>query len=73
MKNKINPFYGDYAYLWKGRKNKLADFPKVNNNGNRSNPASLFSHIYCQLRTTINNGIIWNNDNITGKTCPKQH
>ena len=42
----------------KEEKNKLADFPKVNNNDNRSNPASLFSHIYCQLRTTINNGII---------------
>ena len=60
MKNKINPFFFmETMHIYeKEEKNKLADFPKVNNNDNRSNPASLFSHIYCQLRTTINNGII---------------
>ena len=50
---------------------KLGDLLKVNNKDAWKNPASLFSHLYCQLRTTVNNGIIWNIDKMTGKTCPK--
>ena len=50
---------------------KLGDLLKLNNKDAWKKPASLFSDLYCQLRTTVNNGIIWNIDKMTGKTSTK--